>query len=132
MQQIALVSLVVPEYDAALAFYVDALGFDLTEDTRLTSSKRWVVVTPPGGQGTGLLLAKAATPAQRASIGNQTGGRVFLFLRTDDFTRDYARYKAAGVDFQETPRNEPYGEVVVFADPFGNLWDLIEFRTGPG
>ncbi|MGF1605448.1 MAG: VOC family protein [Rhodothalassiaceae bacterium] len=119
-------TLVVPDYDAALAFYVGALGFILIEDTAVSATKRWVLVAPPGSTETRLLLAEAATPAQRAAIGNQTGGRVFLFLSTDDFDRDHARFLDAGVRFLEAPRDEPYGRVAVFEDPFGNRWDLIE------
>ena len=100
------------------------LGFDLVEDTDLGAGKRWVLVAPPGG-GTRLLLARAVTPEQRAAVGNQAGGRVFLFLRTDDFERDHAAFAARGVVFAEAPRREPYGQVAVFTDPFGNRWDLI-------
>jgi catechol 2,3-dioxygenase-like lactoylglutathione lyase family enzyme len=124
-QLISTVTVVVPDYDAAIAFYVATLGFTLVEDTRLTEEKRWVLVAPPGSAETRLLLAKAATPEQRAAIGNQTGGRVFLFLSTDDFARDHEAMRRAGVRFLEEPREEPYGMVAVFADPFGNRWDLI-------
>lgn len=123
--RIALVTLVVPDYDAAIAFYRDGLGFDLLEDTPLSATKRWVRVAPKGG-GTALLLARADGPAQDAAIGNQTGGRVAFFLETDDFARDHDRFRRAGVDFVEQPRHEPYGTVAVFTDPFGNRWDLIE------
>ena len=126
---LAAVSLVVPDYDEALAFYVGRLGFALAEDTRLSPTKRWVTVVPPGGGGA-LLLARAATDAQRAVIGRQAGGRVFLFLQTDDFERDHARMTAAGVRFREAPRDEAYGRVVVWEDPFGNAWDLIEPSGG--
>ncbi len=121
------VSLVVPDYDAALAFYVTVLGFELREDTRLSATKRWVVVAPPGTGASGcqLVLAKAANDSQRQAIGNQTGGRVFLFLTTDDFDRDHARLSGLGVPFTAAPRDESYGRVAVFVDPFGNLWDLI-------
>ncbi len=127
-QRIALVALVVPDYDAALAFYVDRLGFDLIEDTDLGAGKRWVRIAPPGAppQGVELLLARAADPRQRTAIGNQTGGRVGFFLYTDDFARDHAAMQAADVIFEEAPRHEPYGTVAVWRDPFGNRWDLIE------
>ncbi len=128
-QTISAVSLLVPSYEEGLRFYVDALGFRVIEDTPLSADKRWVVVAPPGARETGLLLAKAANAAQRAAVGDQAGGRVFLFLQTDDFWRDYRRYRAAGVAFLEEPREEPYGVVAVFRDPFGNRWDLIELRT---
>lgn len=123
-QHIAAITLVVPDYDDAIAFYVGILGFTLTEDTQQSADKRWVTVTPPGGQ-TKLLLAKASGPEQRAAVGNQTGGRVGFFLRTDNFTRDHAAMHAMGVHFHEPPRSEPYGTVAVFSDPFGNKWDLI-------
>ena len=125
-QFISSIALVVPDYDSAIAFYVDRLGFELIEDTRLSDLKRWVLIAPPGSSETSLLLAKAATPDQKAAIGQQTGGRVFLFLSTDDFDRDFKRFLEAGVNFREPPRNETYGKVAVFSDPFGNLWDLIE------
>ncbi len=118
------ITLVVPDYDAAIAFYRDAMGFDLIEDTDLGGGKRWVLVAPAGGQ-TRLLLAKAVTDRQRAAIGAQTGGRVSFFLHSDDFSADHARLQAAGVVFEETPRHEPYGTVAVFRDPFGNRWDLL-------
>jgi catechol 2,3-dioxygenase-like lactoylglutathione lyase family enzyme len=122
--KLATVTLVVPDYDQAIAFYVGALGFRLIEDTPLSAEKRWVVVCPPGG-GACLLLAKAANAEQTAAIGNQAGGRVAFFLETDDFARDHAAFSAAGVHFLEPPRTEPYGTVAVFVDPFGNKWDLI-------
>lgn len=124
-QTIANVTLLVPDYDAGIAFYVDQLGFELLEDTKLSETKRWVRVAPPGAE-TALLLAKANGPRQKAAIGQQTGGRVSFFLHTDDFARDYAAMLAKGVTFREAPRHEPYGSVVVLEDPFGNLWDLIE------
>jgi len=124
-QTIASLTLLVPDYDAGIAFYVGALGFDLLEDTQLSETKRWVRVAPKGAE-TALLLAQADGAAQEAAIGNQTGGRVGFFLHTDDFERDYAAMTANGVTFREAPRYEPYGTVVVFEDPFGNLWDLIE------
>ena len=125
-RSIAAVTLVVPDYDAAIAFYGGVLGFDIVEDTDLGGGKRWVLAAPPGGAGARLLLAKADGPDQQAAIGNQTGGRVFLFLETDDFARDHATMREAGVAFLEDSRDEPYGTVAVFADPFGNKWDLIE------
>jgi catechol 2,3-dioxygenase-like lactoylglutathione lyase family enzyme len=121
--QISAVALVVPDYDAAIAFYVDKLGFRLCEDFD-QGRKRWVTVEPPGG-GARLVLARAEGPEQAAAIGNQTGGRVFLFLQTDDFARDHAAMTAAGVQFEEAPRHEPYGSVAVWCDPFGNRWDLL-------
>jgi catechol 2,3-dioxygenase-like lactoylglutathione lyase family enzyme len=122
---IALVTLVVPDYDAGIGFYVDRLGFDLLEDTDLGGGKRWVRVAPSGA-ATALLLAEASGPDQQAAIGNQTGGRVGFFLETDDFARDYAAFCAQGVRFLEAPRHEPYGIVAVFVDPFGNKWDFTE------
>ena len=128
-QSIALVSLVVPDYDEALAFYVGVLGFELVEDTFVPEqNKRWVVVAPPGSTGTRLLIARASTPEQKSRVGSQAGGRVFLFLHTDDFERDYAAYRAKGVTFVREPKDEPYGRVAVFRDPWGNLWDLIQPR----
>ncbi len=124
-RRIALFTLVVDDYDAAIAFYVDTLDFELREDTPRGEGKRWVVVAPPGAE-TGILLARADGDAQRARIGDQTGGRVGFFLQTDDFRRDHAAMTAAGVRFLETPRVEAYGTVAVFADPYGNKWDLLE------
>ncbi len=126
MQNISAITLVVPDYDQAIAFYVGALGFVLKEDTRLSATKRWVVVMPPGAHETGLLLAKAEGDEQMRAVGDQTGGRVFLFLKTDDFDGDYKRCHAAGVEFLECPRSETYGKVAMFQDPFGNRWDLIQ------
>ena len=123
--KLALTALLVRDYDEAIAFYVGKLGFTLTADTNQGAGKRWVVAAPGAG-GPGLLLAKAAGPDQVARIGDQTGGRVFLFLETDDFARDHARMQAAGVRFLEAPRHEPYGAVAVFEDLYGNRWDLIE------
>ncbi len=123
--KLATITLVVPDYGTAIDFYVGRLGFELREDTRLSETKRWVRVAPPGAE-TALLLAKADGTEQETAIGNQTGGRVAFFLETDDFARDYAAMLAKGVDFKEPPRHETYGTVVVFADPFGNLWDLIQ------
>jgi catechol 2,3-dioxygenase-like lactoylglutathione lyase family enzyme len=128
-QTLGLVALVVRDYDEALAFFVGTLGFELVENTPLGATKRWVVVRPPGSSGAGLLLARAATPEQEAYVGNQTGGRVFLFLRTDDFRHDYARMRERGVRFVEEPREEAYGRVVVFEDLYGNRWDLVESRA---
>jgi catechol 2,3-dioxygenase-like lactoylglutathione lyase family enzyme len=125
-QSIVAISLLVDDYDRAIAYYTKVLGFRLMEDTPQGGGKRWVLVAPPGGSGTGLLLAKAATPSQVARVGDQTGGRVFLFLHTDDFRRDHAAYLACGVEFTEQPREESYGTVAVFRDLYGNLWDLIQ------
>jgi len=126
-QRIAQLSLLVRDYDEAIAFYVGQLGFDLIEDTPISATKRWVVVAPAGG-GARLLLAQAAGERQVAAIGDQSGGRVFLFLRTDDFAADHAAFLERGVRFIEPPRNEPYGQVAVFEDLYGNRWDLIEDR----
>jgi ADP-ribose pyrophosphatase YjhB (NUDIX family)/catechol 2,3-dioxygenase-like lactoylglutathione lyase family enzyme len=126
-QSLGLVSLVVRDYDEALAFYVGTLGFTLIEDTFIAAqNKRWVVVAPPGSGGCQLLLARAVGDEQSARIGNQTGGRVFLFLYTDDFARDHAAYRARGVQFVREPRREPCGTVAVFRDLYGNLWDLLQ------
>ena len=121
---LAAFSLVVPDYDEAIAFFVDVCDFELTED-RDEGHKRWVTVRPRGGE-TGLVLARADTDEQRAAVGNQHGGRVGFFLHTDDFARDHARMAAAGVVFHEEPRDEPYGIVAVWEDPWGNRWDLLE------
>lgn len=126
--RVSAITLVVPDYEAGLAFYVGQLGFRLVEDVD-QGRKRWVTVEPPGG-GTRLVLARAEGEAQRAAIGKQAGGRVFLFLQTDDFARDHAAMLAAGVTFEEAPRHEPYGSVAVWRDPFGNRWDLIGPPTG--
>lgn len=128
MQTLTQLSLLVRDYDEAIAWYCDVLGFDLLEDTALSESKRWVRVAPSGGSGAGLLLAKAKNDDQLAAIGDQAGGRVFLFLETDDFDRDHAAYLARGVDFIEEPRHEAFGKVAVFRDLYGNLWDLIGRR----
>ena len=129
-QSLALVSLVVRDYDEALAFFVGKLGFVLIEDTYIPEQdKRWVVVAPPGGGGAQLLLARASNEAQRARVGTQTGGRVFLFLYTDNLKRDVARYKEAGIVFVREPREESYGTVAVFEDLYGNLWDLLQPRA---
>jgi catechol 2,3-dioxygenase-like lactoylglutathione lyase family enzyme len=117
----------VRDYDEALAFYCNTLRFTLVEDSyQPEQDKRWVVVAPPGSSGTTLLLARATTPAQVAAIGNQTGGRVFLFLETDDFWRDYNALRSAGVRFVREPKQAPYGTVAVFEDLYGNLWDLVQ------
>ena len=128
-QSIGYVSLVIRDYDEALAFFVKTLGFHLIEDTYLPSQdKRWVLVAPPGSHETCLLLARASTGEQLSRIGNQTGGRVFLFLHTDDFWRDYERLRGKGVIFHRPPKEEPYGTVAVFEDLYGNLWDLLQLR----
>jgi len=125
--KLALISLLVPDYDEAIAHYVDVIGFELLEDTVLSPTKRWVRVRPKGGD-TAFLLARADGEEQRAAIGNQGGGRVWLFLQTDDFMRDFNAMRRRGVLFEEAPRHEPYGTVAVFADVFGNRWDLIAFK----
>lgn len=132
-QHLALISLVVRDYEEALAFYVGKLGFVLLEDRPVPEQhKRWVVIAPPGtdarrqGSSCALLLARASDDAQRACIGAQTGGRVFLFLYTDDFWRDFERYSALGVEFVRPPVEQPYGTVAVFKDLYGNLWDLLQ------
>ncbi|GAP38554.1 GNAT family N-acetyltransferase [Piscinibacter sakaiensis] len=131
-RHLALVSLLVQDYDAAIAFYRDALGFALVEDTRLDEHKRWVVVRPSGAAlgpaAAGVLLARATAPAQTAAIGRQTGGRVFLFLHTDDIDRDHRLYRSRGVRFVREPADQPYGRVAVFEDLHGNLWDLVQPR----
>ncbi len=125
-QALSLITVVVDDYDTAIAYYTGALGFELLEDTGRGAGKRWVRVAPPGSTETSLLLARAVNDAQRAAIGNQTGGRVALFLQTDDFWRDYERMRAHGVHFTEEPRLESYATVAVFADHYGNLWDLLQ------
>jgi catechol 2,3-dioxygenase-like lactoylglutathione lyase family enzyme len=125
-QHIAHIALIIPNYDQAIHFYTQILHFDLIEDTQLTPTKRWVLVRPSGATETSLLLALATTPEQQKAIGNQTGGRVFLFLYTDDFWRDYHEMKSKQVIFVREPIIETYGTVAVFQDPFGNLWDLLE------
>jgi catechol 2,3-dioxygenase-like lactoylglutathione lyase family enzyme len=129
-RSVAHVAVVVRDYDEAIAFYRDVLGFDLLEDTPLGAGKRWVLVAPPGGRGAALLLARAAAPAQESRVGNQTGGRVFLFLHTDNFWRDFEELRARGVQFAEPPRQEAYGTVAVFVDLYGNRWDLVERSDG--
>jgi catechol 2,3-dioxygenase-like lactoylglutathione lyase family enzyme len=125
-QYLAQIALVVADYDEAIAFYTQKLGFILLEDTPLQPGKRWVRVAPPGASSCALLLARAATDEQRRHVGSQTGGRVFLFLHTDDFQRDYQRLLDHGVQIVREPSVEPYGTVAVFADLYGNLWDLVE------
>ena len=125
-QHIARIALVVKDYDEAIAFYTQKLGFTLLEDTKLSESKRWVVIAPQGSTECSLLLAKASDEGQQTRIGNQTGGRVFLFLYTDDFQRDYQNLIDKNVTIVRKPVDEPYGTVAVFADLYGNLWDLIE------
>jgi catechol 2,3-dioxygenase-like lactoylglutathione lyase family enzyme len=129
-QTLGYVALVVRNYDEAIAFFTQSLGFQVVEDSaatdRLGRDKRWVLVAPPGSRGTSLLLAQASTPEEASRVGNQTGGRVFLFLHTDDFWRDYRAMTARGVKFRETPREEPYGTVAVFEDLYGNKWDLLQ------
>jgi catechol 2,3-dioxygenase-like lactoylglutathione lyase family enzyme len=125
-QTLGHVALVVRDYDEAIAFFTRIVGFDLIDDTDLGGGKRWVLVAPPGSSGTALLLARAATPEQASRIGNQTGGRVFLFLHTDDFWRDYRQLQSHQVTFVREPKEEDYGTVAVFSDLYGNLWDLIQ------
>ncbi len=127
-RRIATIALVVSDYDEAIAWYTQKLGFTLGDDIDLGGGKRWVTVAPDGREGARLLLAQAEGEDQRSRIGNQTGGRVFLFLETDDFQRDHAAMLAKGVVFREAPRTEAYGTVAVFADLYGNLWDLIQPR----
>ena len=125
-QHIGYVSLLVRDYDEAIAYFTGELGFELVEDTDLGNGKRWVLIAPPGSLETRILLAKAVTEDQARHIGDQAGGRVFLFLHTDDFWRDYASYRAKGVLFRQEPRVEPYGIVAVFDDLYGNRWDLLQ------
>jgi catechol 2,3-dioxygenase-like lactoylglutathione lyase family enzyme len=131
-QTLGYLALVVREYDEAIAFFTESLGFQLIEDSvsrdRLGHEKRWVLVAPSGSHGTKLLLARASTPEETSRIGNQTGGRVFLFLHTDDFWRDYRAMTARGVKFCEAPREEAYGTVAVFEDLYGNKWDLLQLK----
>ncbi|WP_417846822.1 VOC family protein [Thalassospira povalilytica] len=126
MPHIGLCALIVRDYDDAIAFYTDKVGFDLIEDTDMGDEKRWVIVAPKGATETHILLARASGADQENAIGNQTGGRVGFFLNTDDFARDHARMTKAGVQFLEAPRHEPYGTVAVFEDLYGNKWDLLE------
>lgn len=125
-QHIAHVALVVKDYDEAIDFYTQKLNFQLLEDTKLSDTKRWVMLAPPGAKECCLLLAKAANAQQLASVGNQTGGRVFLFLFTDDLQRDYRNMTEKGIHFVRQPKKEEYGQVAVFEDLYGNLWDLLE------
>jgi catechol 2,3-dioxygenase-like lactoylglutathione lyase family enzyme len=127
-RHISSVAIVVRDYDEAIAYYTSQLGFELVADDNLGNGKRWVQVAPPGSGGTRLLLAHAATPEQTAHVGDQTGGRVFLFLSTDDFWRDYDAMRQRGVQFIEQPRDEAYGTVAVFVDLYGNRWDLVQYR----
>lgn len=130
-QSIALIAIVVRDYDEAIDFYINKLGFTLVEDTyQPEQDKRWVVVRPPGGSGTSLLLARASSDHQETFIGNQAGGRVFLFLQTDDFWRDHATMMKDGIRFTREPKQAPYGIVAVFEDLYGNLWDLVQFTDG--
>jgi catechol 2,3-dioxygenase-like lactoylglutathione lyase family enzyme len=129
-QHIGAVTLVVRDYDEAKTWYADKLGFTVVEDTDLGGGKRWLMMAPPGSIETRLLLAKAASPEQTARIGDQTGGRVFLFLHTDDFWRDYRSMAARGVKFLREPREESYGTVAVFEDLYGNKWDLLQLKKG--
>jgi len=130
-QAIAHISLVVRDYDEAIDFYTKKLNFELLEDTyQPEQDKRWVVVRPPGGEGTSILLARASNPTQEKFIGNQAGGRVFLFLSTDDFWRDYKQMLERGIEFEREPKEADYGTVAVFRDLYGTLWDLIEFAKG--
>jgi catechol 2,3-dioxygenase-like lactoylglutathione lyase family enzyme len=121
-----MITVVVDAYDSAIEYYTTALGFTLVEDTKMSETKRWVVVAPDANQGAALLLAQAASPEQTAAIGHQSGGRVMFFLYTDNFDRDYARMAEHNVAFTEEPRHEEFGKVVVFADKYGNKWDFIE------
>jgi catechol 2,3-dioxygenase-like lactoylglutathione lyase family enzyme len=128
-QSLGLVAVVVRDYDAAVAFYVGTLGFTLVEDTPVPEQKkRWVVVSPPGAKESRVLLARAVGDEQSSRVGNQTGGRVFLFLETDDFWRDFRAYSAKGVEFVRQPSEQPYGTVAVFKDLYGNLWDLVQMK----
>lgn len=134
MPRLTHVALIVPDYDEALAYYVGRLGFTLVEDTAQPEpGKRWVTIRPPGAgaDATTILLARAATPEQARFVGDQAGGRVFLFLQTDDFARDHAAFTAAGVEWVRPPAAHPYGTVAVFRDPYGNLWDLVEPPATP-
>lgn len=127
MQSLFAISLLVPEYDAGIEFYVGTLGFTLDQDEDLGGGKRWVRVTPPGDTAASLILARAADEQQQRAIGNQMGGRVGFFLQTDNFDRDYGAMVSRNIHFEEEPRHEPYGIVAVWQDPFGNRWDLIQF-----
>jgi catechol 2,3-dioxygenase-like lactoylglutathione lyase family enzyme len=135
-QTIGYITLVVRDYDEAITFFTQSLGFDLIEDTpskdREGRDKRWVLIAPPNSDGTRILLAKASSPEEAAHIGNQTGGRVFLFLHTDDFWRDYNAMKEKGVNFVREPKEEEYGTVAVFEDLYGNKWDLLQLKSQRG
>jgi catechol 2,3-dioxygenase-like lactoylglutathione lyase family enzyme len=131
-QHLGAVALLVKDYDEAIAYYTNVLGFALVEDTVLDAGKRWVLVAPPGSGETRLLLAKTKNAEELAAVGHQAGGRVFLFLRTDDFSRDHRRLSAQGVRFVEAPRKESYGTVAVFEDLYGNRWDLLELKSSAG
>lgn len=128
-QSIAHIALVVDDYDEAIKFYTEKLDFTLLEDMPQSETKRWVLVAPKGAEECSLLLAKGVGEEQRSRIGSQTGGRVFLFLRTDDFWRDYKNYRSKGITFIREPKTEEYGTVAVFEDLYGNLWDLVEFKN---
>ena len=130
-QSLAHVALLVPDYDQAIEYFTKKLHFELVEDTQQPEQgKRWVLVAPPNSNGATLLLSRAATPAEQAAIGNQSGGRAFLFLHTDDVYRDYLRMQSDGIPFVRPPRDEPYGTVAVFRDHYGNLWDLLQPKSG--
>ena len=131
VQSIVHIALVVKDYDEAIKFYTKKLHFTLIEDTyQAEQDKRWVVVSPPGSSGTTLLLARASKPEQEPFVGNQTGGRIFLFLGTDDFWRDYNEMLSIGIEFVRPPKEQDYGTVAVFKDLYGNLWDLVQFNAG--
>ena len=127
-QHVGYIALLVRDYDEAISYFVERLGFTVAEDTDLGGGKRWVLVAPSGSAETRLVLAKAVSADELRRVGNQTGGRVFLFLHTDDFWRDYQAYRSSGVLFREEPREEPYGIVAVFEDLYGNRWDLMELK----
>ena len=129
-QSIVHIALVVDDYDEAIKFYTEKLNFTLIEDTPQSETKRWVLIAPKGSEGCSLLLAKGVGEEQRSRVGNQTGGRVFLFLKTDDFWRDYQKMQSQGIKFVREPKDEEYGTVAVFEDLYGNRWDLVEFRSG--
>ncbi len=128
MSHLGMITIVVDNYDEAIDYYTTALGFTLIEDTKMSETKRWVVIAPDSSHGAQLLIAEATTEEQKSAIGNQTGGRVGFFLYTDDFDRDYARMREHDVTFTEEPRHEEFGKVIVFADRYGNKWDFIERR----
>ena len=128
-QKIIYISVIVRDYDEAIEYYTKKLNFNLIEDTKLSDTKQWVVVSPPGSKETSILLSKASTPEQKKYIGNQSGGRVFIFLHTDNFFEDYNRLRKNGIKFLEMPREEKYGTVAVFEDIYGNKWDLIQLKS---